>query len=173
MIHNSPLFSPIVEGRVWRVGDSIDTDLIVPSHVLTEQDYTKLLEATLESVIPNFAKQVQKGDIIIAGKNFGCGSSREEAVFVLKELGIRAIIAESFARIFFRNAINLGLPVIKFPASQTIGKQWDKLRIDLIQGTMKNLNTQQIFKFSNFSPFILRYIEKGGAIQVIKERLHL
>ncbi|WP_457559218.1 LeuD/DmdB family oxidoreductase small subunit [Candidatus Harpocratesius sp.] len=173
MKHDDRLFSPIIEGRVWLVGDSIDTDLIVPSHVLTEQDNTKLLKATLESVIPNFAKLVQKGDIIIAGKNFGCGSSREEAVFVLKKLGIQAIVAESFARIFFRNAINLGLPVIKFPASQAIGKQFDKLQIDLIQGTVKNLNTQQIFKFSKFSPFILRYIEKGGAIQVIKEHLHL
>ena len=102
-----------IEGRIWVLGDDVNTDIIVPSRVLTERDREKMLAATLEVAIPDFYRKVKRGDIIVAGKNFGSGSSREEAVYVLKELGIAAVIAESFSRIYYRNCINQGLPPIE------------------------------------------------------------
>lgn len=149
----------LIQGRIWVLGDSIDTDLIVPSRVLTEQNEQKLLDATLENIIPRFSTQVKKGDIILAGRNFGCGSSREEAVFVLKKLGISTIIAESFARIFFRNAINLGLPPIQIKNAKGIGKTGDILKINLQEGTIYNQNSQEQFLFEKFPPFFLKFLE--------------
>lgn len=168
-----------LKGRIWIVGDSIDTDLIVPSRVLTEQDPEKMLEATLELVIPDFYKKVKKGDFIIAGKNFGCGSSREEAVYVLKQLGVGGIIAFSFARIFFRNCINLGLlPIVikEEKGSQSftpsdLGNQGDLISIDLIKSTIFNHNSNKKFTFHPFSPFLQSFIDKNGAVSYIKEQL--
>ncbi|MHA1795591.1 MAG: LeuD/DmdB family oxidoreductase small subunit [Promethearchaeota archaeon] len=162
---------PPIQGRMWRLGNNIDTDLIVPSHVLTAADQNTLLQATLESIFPNFTSEVRLGDIIVAGTNFGCGSSREEAVFVLKELGIRAIIAESFARIFFRNAINLGLPAIKMENSSILGQHLEIIRVNLSKGTVKNLKSEKKFQFAPFPSFLLQFIIKGGAIPQIKEKL--
>ena len=168
-----------LKGRIWIVGDSIDTDLIVPSRVLTEQNPDKMLEATLELVIPDFYKKVQKGDFIIAGKNFGCGSSREEAVYVLKQLGVGGIIAFSFARIFFRNCINLGLlPIVikeendsQYSAPSDLGNEGDLISIDLIKSTILNLNSNKKFTFHPFSPFLQSYLDKNGALSYIKEQL--
>ena len=168
-----------LKGRIWIVGDSIDTDLIVPSRVLTEQNPEKMLEATLELVIPDFYKKVKKGDFIIAGKNFGCGSSREEAVYVLKQLGLEGIIAFSFARIFFRNCINLGLlPIVIKEANGSrcsipsdLGNQGDIISIDLIKSTILNHNSNKKFAFHPFSPFLQSYLDKNGALSYIKEQL--
>lgn len=160
-----------LEGRIWLLGDQIDTDLIVPSHVLTEQDPQKILNATFESIFPNFASQVQPGDILVAGKNFGCGSSREEAVFVLKQLGITAVIAESFARIYFRNCINLGLYPITLAERGPIGAHHDKIHIDFSTGTIENLSTQQKMNFHPYPPFIRHYLEQEGAITQLKNSL--
>ncbi len=157
-------------GRIWRVGDAIDTDLIVPSRVLTEQDPAKLLAATLELVFPHFSRDVKPGDIIVAGKNFGCGSSREEAVFVLKELGISCIIAENFARIFFRNCINLGLPPITSVTSQDVGKHGDNVEIDLAKGIIRNTTLNQSWTFAPFPHFLQEYLEHGGAFARIKHQ---
>ena len=162
---------PSIKGRIWLLGDSIDTDLIVPSRVLTEQDPTKLLAATLENIIPSFAEQVQQGDIIVAGTNFGCGSSREEAVFVLKELGIQAIIASSFARIFFRNAINLGLPPIKLAEAPSLGTQGDVVEILWQEGTIHNLTQGIQQNFPPFPPFLLNYVRSGGALNLLRQKL--
>ncbi|MHA1674450.1 MAG: LeuD/DmdB family oxidoreductase small subunit [Promethearchaeota archaeon] len=164
---------PSIKGRIWVLGDAIDTDLIVPSRVLTEQDPTKLIAATLENVIPSFADKVQPGDIIIAGTNFGCGSSREEAVFVLKELGVQAIIASSFARIFFRNAINLGLPPIKVADAPSLGIQGDVLEILWQEGIIHN-HTQNIQRnFPPFPPFLQNYVISGGALNLLRQNLEL
>ncbi|MHA1745936.1 MAG: LeuD/DmdB family oxidoreductase small subunit [Promethearchaeota archaeon] len=162
-----------LEGRIWLLGDQIDTDLIVPSRVLTEQDPQKLLDATLETVFPDFAHQVQPGDILVAGKNFGCGSSREEAVFVLKQLGITAIIAESFARIYFRNCINLGLYPITLVKRGPLGAHHDRIRIDFSKGTIENLSSHTQKKFQPYPPFIRQYLEQGGAITQLKNSLTL
>jgi len=166
-----------LEGRIWIVGDSIDTDLIVPSRVLTEQNPDKMLEATLELVIPDFYKKVKKGDFIIAGKNFGCGSSREEAVYVLKQLGVGGIIAFSFARIFFRNCINLGLLPILINEENIslcnnpsdLGNQGDLITIDLKKSTIFNNNSNKEYTFQPFSPFIKKYLDKNGAFSYIEK----
>ncbi|MHA1521823.1 MAG: LeuD/DmdB family oxidoreductase small subunit [Promethearchaeota archaeon] len=162
---------PSIRGRIWMLGDGIDTDLIVPSRVLTEQDPAKLLAATLENVIPSFSKQVKPGDIIVAGTNFGCGSSREEAVFVLKELGVQAVIASSFARIFFRNAINLGLSPIKLNNAPSLGAQGDIVEIKWEEGIIHNLTKDIKLNFSPFPPFLLNYVQSGGALNLLKQKL--
>jgi 3-isopropylmalate/(R)-2-methylmalate dehydratase small subunit len=158
-----------IKGRIWKLGDSVDTDVIVPSRVLTEQDEKKLLAATLENVKPAFTKDVSIGDVIIAGKNFGCGSSREEAVFVLKKLGIRAIIAKSFARIFYRNCINLGLPPILLLEGkpESLGEEGQTLEIDFEKGTILSQHTKKQHKFLPFPPFVQDILSAGGAIPYI------
>ena len=161
-----------LEGRMWLLGDHIDTDLIVPSRVLTEQDPQKLLDATLETIFPEFASQVKPGDILVAGKNFGCGSSREEAVYVLKQLGITAIIAKSFARIYFRNCINLGIyPITLTEGMGSLGTHLDPIRIDFSKGMVENLNTHIQMQFASFPPFIWQYLDQGGAITQLKNSL--
>lgn len=163
-------------GRIWVMGDQIDTDQIVPSRVLTEADSQKIASATFELVIPNFAKQVQKGDIIIAGKNFGCGSSREEAVFVLKLLGVRAIIARSFARIFYRNMINLGLFPIICPdltvsslGSSNLGKTGELISIDLDRNLLINPASNINMYFESIPQHIQNILNAGGVIELIKK----
>jgi len=159
------------------MGDQIDTDQIVPSRVLTESDPQKMASATFELVIPNFAKQVQKGDFIVAGKNFGCGSSREEAVFVLKLLGIRAVIARSFARIFYRNMINLGLMPIICPDlkilssnSSTLGKTGDILFLDFQRNLVVHQALNLEFRMEPIPPTILNILNAGGAIELMKKK---
>ncbi len=160
--------SSIIRGKIWILGDNVNTDDIVPSHVLTCQNKSTLVSATLKEKIPNFSNVVSAGDWIIAGKNFGCGSSREEAVFVLKELMIGGIIAQSFARIFFRNAINLGLPVITIANSYDIGNQGEEISVDIEASTVKNLNSSFTATFSPFPPFLLRIFQAGGLISYLQ-----
>jgi 3-isopropylmalate/(R)-2-methylmalate dehydratase small subunit len=163
-------------GRIWVMGDQIDTDQIVPSRVLTEADPQKMASAAFELVIPNFAKQVQKGDIIIAGKNFGCGSSREEAVFVLKLLGVRAIVARSFARIFYRNMINLGLLPIICPdltvsslGCSNMGLNGEKIVVDLHHNVIINQNSKISMNIELIPLQILNILNAGGVIELIKK----
>lgn len=175
----SPEFSKAFSGKIWILGDDIDTDLIVPSRVLTEQDPKKLLDATLEVVIPNFAKLVTPGDIMVAGRNFGCGSSREEAVFVLKSLGIHVVIARSFPRIFYRNMINLGLiPLIVLDLvtdvtrkQSTLGGQGDLIQIDLPSGKIWHHNQSACIQFPPFPTFIQDLLAAGGALAKLKQSL--
>ena len=166
----------IIKGKIWILGDSINTDQIVPSRVLTEQDPNKLIAATLENEIPEFAQNVKKGDFIVAGKDFGSGSSREEAVFVFKELGLAGIIAESYSRIYFRNCINLGLPPIiafqedtRIPVSPTeIGVNGDQIIINFTTGALKNSTTGKTFVFDHFPIFLQKYLDHGGVIEYLK-----
>ncbi len=160
----------VIRGRIWRLGDSINTDLIVPSRVLTEPDKEKLLSATLEVPLPNFAQNVQKGDIIVGGKDFGCGSSREEAVYVLKELGIVAIVAESFSRIYYRNCINLGLPPIVIDDDlDALGNQGETIEINFTNGIVHNLKGERIYRFKPFPPFIKKILDAGGMIPFLQK----
>ncbi len=159
-----------VEGRAWVFGDNIDTDLIVPSKYLTERDPNVMAKGTFENTRPEFAKQVQLGDIIIAGNNFGCGSSREEAPFVLQALGIRFIAARSFARIFFRNGINLGIPLVELTVPKGAIKDGDRLEADLDAGTLKNLRSGKVLKFQKLPPFLQEILDAGGALNWINKR---
>jgi 3-isopropylmalate/(R)-2-methylmalate dehydratase small subunit len=169
-------FTKPITGRIWILGNDIDTDLIIPSRVLTEQDQNKIRLATLENIIPNFAQKVQENDFLITGKNFGCGSSREEAVYVLKSLGIAAIVAPSFARIFYRNAINVGIPPIVIPnlisnfekKSCSFGSEGTQITLDLISGKISDRTKEKTFSFQPFPPFLHKYLLAGGAISYLK-----
>ncbi len=159
-----------LQGRVWVFGDNIDTDLIVPSKYLTERDPAVMAKGTFENTRPEFAKQVKPGDIIIAGSNFGCGSSREEAPFVLQTLGIRLIAARSFARIFFRNAINLGIPLVELQIPTGFIADGDRVEVDFDAGIFKNLRSGKVLKFSKLPPFLQEILDAGGALNWLNKR---
>jgi len=161
----------IRKGKVWVFGDNIDTDIIIPGRYLTIRDPKVMASHAFEPINEKFASEVKEGDIIIGGKNFGCGSSREEAPFVLKTLGIAAIVAESFARIFYRNAINLGIPLIEVKGISKKFKNGDIAEIDFTEGIVKNLTSNEEYKGTKLPDFLLEIIKKGGAIPAIKERL--
>ena len=150
-----------IKGKVWKFADNIDTDVIIPGRYLRTFSMDELASHVLEGIDPDFAKKVEKGDIIVAGQNFGCGSSREQAPVALKHLGVSAIIAKSFARIFYRNAINIGLPVI---IAEITANQGDILEVDLEKGTIINLTINKSFKIKPFKKFMLDILKKGGIV---------
>ncbi|MEM2838856.1 MAG: 3-isopropylmalate dehydratase small subunit [Thermoplasmata archaeon] len=157
-----------VEGRVWKFGDNIDTDQIIPAEYLVTPDMKILAEHAFEKVRPNFAKEVRPGDVLVAGANFGCGSSREHAPRALMGAGVSCVIARSFARIFFRNSINIGLPLIEADIEASEG---DTLRIDFGKGSIANLTTGKTFEFRPYSGFLRSLIENGGLIPYTRARL--
>jgi 3-isopropylmalate/(R)-2-methylmalate dehydratase small subunit len=159
-----------IQGRAWVFGDNIDTDLIVPSKYLTEQDPVVMAQGTFENTRPEFAHEVREGDIIVAGGNFGCGSSREEAVFVLKTLGILAIVARTFARIFFRNAINLGLPALEVGLAPGDVEDGAQVEVDVAEGTLTNLDTGATFQFAKLPTFLQDILDAGGALNWVQNR---
>lgn len=155
-----------IKGKVWKFRDSIDTDVIIPGRYLRTFSLDELASHVMEGEDPEFAKNVEKGDIIVAGWNFGCGSSREQAPVALKHAGVDAIVAKSFARIFYRNAINVGLPVIVADIDADKG---DELRIDLAEGMIQNLTTGKSCSIQPFHDFMLRILQDGG---LVKHYLH-
>ncbi len=150
-----------LEGKVWKFGDNIDTDVIIPGRYLRTFSLDDLAAHVMEGVSADFAKNVGEGDIIVADWNFGCGSSREQAPVALKHAGVSAIIARSFARIFYRNAINIGLPVIVADIEVNEG---DELRINLEEGIIQNLNTKKTFVIEPFKKFMLEILKDGGLV---------
>ncbi|HML06455.1 MAG TPA: homoaconitase small subunit [Methanobacterium sp.] len=150
-----------IQGKVWKFGDNIDTDVIIPGRYLRTFSLDDLAAHVMEGVNPDFAKNVQKGDIIVADDNFGCGSSREQAPVALKHAGVSAIVAKSFARIFYRNAVNIGLPVIVAEINTDNG---DILNIDLEKGTITNLTTDEEFKIEPFKKFMMDILKDGGLV---------
>ncbi|HYB59048.1 MAG TPA: 3-isopropylmalate dehydratase small subunit [Candidatus Acidoferrales bacterium] len=152
-------------GRTWRFGDNVDTDAIIPGKYLVLNSTADLAKHAFENVRPNFASQVVKGDIIVAGENFGCGSSREHAPLALKD-NISIVIARSFARIFFRNAINIGLPVIECDTTEI--KDGDILSVDLEQGRIYNETQKNAYAISAYPAFIMRVIKAGGLVAYVK-----
>lgn len=151
----------VLEGQIWRFRDHIDTDVIIPGRYLRILDLDEMASHVLEGEDPDFARQVKNGDIIVAGLNFGCGSSREQAPVALKHLGVAAVVAPSFARIFYRNAINVGLPVIMADVEVEKG---DTLSIDLEAGIIENKNTGKKFEIQPFQNFMLEILEDGGLV---------
>ena len=152
----------IIEGNVWRFGSNIDTDIIIPGRYLRTFNLDDLSAHVMEGISYDFAKEVQQGDIIVADSNFGCGSSREQAPVALKHAGVSAIVAKSFARIFYRNAINIGLPVLIADIKVNEG---EKLKIDLENGTITNQNTKESYKTQPFKPFMMKILEEGGLVK--------
>jgi 3-isopropylmalate/(R)-2-methylmalate dehydratase small subunit len=155
-------------GRAWVFGDNVDTDQIIPAEYLVTMDNSELAKHAFERALPRFARDVSQGDIIVAGRNFGCGSSREHAPRALMGAGISCVVAKSFARIFFRNSINIGLPVVEAALSASIG---DAIRVDLKSGTVLNINTKEQTSFAAYPPFVMMLIEKGGLVPYTKEVL--
>lgn len=151
-----------IEGKSWKFRDSIDTDVIIPGRYLRVFTLDELAAHVMEPEDPTFAQKVQKGDIIVAGWNFGCGSSREQAPVALKHAGISAIIAKSFARIFYRNAINVGLPVV---VADVDAQEGDFLCISLKKGIIENKTTGKTFKIQPFKKFMLEILEDGGLVK--------
>lgn len=154
-----------LQGKTWKFGDNINTDLIIPARYMTAYEASELGKHCMEDADPEFSKKIQPGDIIVAGENFGCGSSREHAVLALKGAGISAIIAKSFARIFFRNAINTGLPIIESPEAASTIKEGDEIIIDLTAGQIKNLTENRHFAIKEFPEFLTEIVENGGLLR--------
>jgi 3-isopropylmalate/(R)-2-methylmalate dehydratase small subunit len=160
-----------IRGRIYKFGDNINTDVIYPGKYLSvTTDRQEMTKHCFETVYPDFLQNAKPGDIIVAGKNFGCGSSREQAAACLKYFGISLILAESFARIFFRNAINLGLPVLVVPNIMHHVDHNDTLEINFKNGIITNMRTGEEFQAVKLSPFILGIISAGGLIPYLKNR---
>jgi 3-isopropylmalate/(R)-2-methylmalate dehydratase small subunit len=159
----------IIKGRVHKFGDDINTDDIISAKYLVSTDPKELGSRCMESIAPDFAKKAQPGDIIVAGSNFGCGSSREHAPLAIKGCGVRAVIAKSFAAIFFRNSINIGLPFLESQETDAI-KDGDILEINLSSGIIKNLTQNITYKTAPFPKFLRDIVEDGGLMNYIKEK---
>ena len=161
----------IIKGKAWKFKDNIDTDVIIPARYLNTSDPKELALHCMEDYDSEFVKKVNQGDIIVAGRNFGCGSSREHAPIALKAAGVSCIIAKSFARIFFRNAINIGLPIFESIEVVEQCSQGDMLEADTVQGVIKNLTKDKVYKTNLLPEFIQKIIAVGGLREYVKEEL--
>ncbi len=157
-------------GRVWVFGNNIDTDVIIPARYLNTSDPLELAKHCMEDANPHFGSRVKPGDIIVAGKNFGCGSSREHAPISIKAAGISCVVAESFARIFYRNAFNMGLPIIECPNINGKIKEGDEITVDLSSGIIENHTTGEIYKSEPLPDFMQDLLKAGGLIPYIKSK---
>ena len=156
-------------GRAWKFGDDINTDYIIAGkYKLSITDIDELSKHAMETIMPDFSRRVNRGDFIVAGRNFGCGSSREQAPLVLKHLGISAVIARSFARIFYRNAINIGLPVIECAESDRI-MQGDVLEIDMEGGYVRNLSRSETYRIKPLPSELREILQDGGLVNYVKK----
>jgi 3-isopropylmalate dehydratase small subunit len=162
-----------LRGRVWKYGDNIDTDAIVPARYLNVSTPEELAAHCMEDVDSTFVGGVQAGDIMVGGTNFGCGSSREHAPLALKGSGISCVIAESFARIFYRNSINIGLPILECPEAVAGTEQGQTLEVDLSLGTITNVDTEEVFQAGAYPPFLMGIIEAGGLIPYTRQKLNV
>jgi 3-isopropylmalate/(R)-2-methylmalate dehydratase small subunit len=160
-----------LSGKVWKFGKDVDTDLIIPARYLNTSDPKELAAHCMEDADPTFAKKVSQGDIIVADKNFGCGSSREHAPIAIKTAGVSCVIAASFARIFYRNSINIGLPILESPEASRDIKEGDQVEVDLDTGTIVNLTSGHSYKATPFPPFMQQLIDAGGLIEYVKGQI--
>ena len=158
------------KGRVFRFDNDINTDDIIAAKYLNTTDKAELASHCMEHLDKEFAKKVKPGDIIVAGKNFGCGSSREHAPVAIKAAGISCVIAESFARIFFRNSINIGLPIVECSGAAKRIKPGDRVTVDTIKGVIRNLKRKESYRFEKYPPFMQKIIKAGGLMNSIKKR---
>lgn len=158
------------EGKVFKYGDNVDTDVIIPARYLNTSDAKELAQHCMEDIDVSFVDNVKKGDIMVAGWNFGCGSSREHAPLVIKTCGTGCVIAKSFARIFYRNAINIGLPILECPEACDEISANDIVSVDFDSGEIVNRTTGKTYKAQPFPPFIQDIISAGGLLASIKQR---
>ena len=156
------------KGKAIKYGNNIDTDVIIPARYLNTHDHAELASHCMEDIDPGFSKKVKAGDIMVAGMNFGCGSSREHAPIAIKAAGISCVIAKDFARIFYRNAINIGLPILECPEASDRIEEGDKIEVDYSQGLIVNITKKEEYHAVPFPEFIKNIIDKGGLINSIK-----
>jgi 3-isopropylmalate/(R)-2-methylmalate dehydratase small subunit len=159
-----------IEAKAWKYGDDVDTDVIIPARCLNTSDPVELGKHCMEDLDATFITKISQGDIIVAGKNFGCGSSREHAPVAIKAAGISCVVAKSFARIFYRNAINIGLPILELGEQTEEINEGDVLRIDFEQGVLINTTQNKQYQLEPFPPFIQSIMAAGGLINYVKER---
>ncbi len=161
----------LLKGRVWRFGNDVDTDAIIPGRYLITSDPQELAKHVMEDSDREFSGKVKSGDIIVAGKNFGCGSSREHAPIAIKAAGIQAVIAKSFARIFYRNAFNIGLPIFESEEASEKIKEGDEIEVDADNGVIRNLTANEEYKANPIPPFMQELIAAGGLVKWTKGKL--
>lgn len=157
-------------GKVYKYGDNVDTDVIIPARYLNAPSPEELAQHCMEDIDPDFAKKVQAGDIIVGGANFGCGSSREHAPIAIRACGVSCVIAPSFARIFYRNAINIGFPIMECPEAVDAIAPGNTVSVDLVSGVITNETTGQKFQSAPFPAFVNGIIENGGLLNSLKAR---
>ena len=153
-----------LKGKIWKFGDNVNTDEIIPARYLNTTDSRELAKHCMEGIDPNFVKKITPSDMIVAGDNFGCGSSREHAPIAIKAAGISCVIAKSFARIFFRNAINIGLPILESSEFYSNSNENDEIEINLDKGEIKNLSNNKTFRCQPFPEFMQKIISAGGLL---------
>ena len=158
------------KGTVFKYGDNVDTDVIIPARYLAIADKKELAEHCMEDIDKDFVKNVKPGDIMVANKNFGCGSSREHAPMVIKESGISCVIAETFARIFYRNAINIGLPIVECPEAAKDIQAGDEVEVDFDSGVITDITTGKTYKGQPFPEFMQRIIKAEGLVNYINNK---
>lgn len=157
-------------GKVFKYGNNVDTDVIIPARYLNTSEEKELAMHCMEDIDKDFVVNVEEGDIIVADKNFGCGSSREHAPIAIKASGVSCVIAQTFARIFYRNAINIGLPILECESAAKAIKSGDKVSVNFVTGVIKNLTKNEEYKAEPFPEFMQEIINCGGLVQRIKKQ---
>ncbi len=160
-----------IRGKTWKYGDNVDTDAIIPARYLNMSGEAELAAHCMEDLDDTFVSRVQRGEIMLAGTNFGCGSSREHAPVALKGCGISCVIAETFARIFYRNSINIGLPILECPEAVRSTEAGQTLEVDLASGVIRNLDTGKEYRATPYPPFMLGIMEAGGLVEYTRRKL--
>ncbi len=161
-----------IKGPAIKFGNNVDTDVILPGKYLILVDHDELAKHALESLDPDFPEKAKNGVVLVGGKNFGCGSSREQAPLALKYAGVKCVLADSFARIFFRNAINIGLPVIECKGISAAVETGDELAVDFEAGKIENISKGRKFKVDKLPPFIIEILVDGGLIENLRRRIN-
>ncbi len=160
----------VIRGRVWKFGDSVDTNIIAPLHFIRKGEIEELAPHTMAALRPDFPEKVRAGDIVVAGTNFGCGSHREEANLVLEKIGIKAIVAESVARIFLRTSINLAYPTLVAPGISSLVQDQEELEIDYPNGRIRNLRSGKEIALPKYPPSVEQIFAAGGILTLLRER---
>jgi len=161
----------VIAGRAWKFGDDVNTDVIMPGKYLAMRTPEDIAPYIMEGLDPDFAKKAARGDVIVGGRNFGCGSSRETAPAGLHAFGIGAVIAASFARIFLRNALNIGLPVLECPEAAAAIADGDRVTADVTTGAILDVSTGTTFQAAPYPPFLMELIQAGGLVPYVRRRL--
>jgi 3-isopropylmalate/(R)-2-methylmalate dehydratase small subunit len=159
------------KGKAWKFGNDVNTDLIIPGKYLELVDPEEMAEHAMEGIDPEFPKKIQKGDIVVGGTNFGCGSSREHAPLALKYAGISSVVAESFARIYYRNSINIGLPALECPGIVDAVEDGEVVEVDIPRGIVKNVSTGAELSFTPLPGFMVEILGEGGLVTYIRNHL--